>query len=174
MDTSHLSTGVRRSRSRSIWALKKHKLCKCFSVTGSKVRGKRLGASRAEELNSSHTQTRKQGRGEGGEGERVGILVEQNVKTMFWGLNWVFPLRKINLLPLAHSHFHTRTFSHANYFSNFSLLEQQHGSLLTRLLSAATFFFSCPLQSACWWAHQYYQDVGVSSTHAHSLSPGLI
>lgn len=33
----------------------------CFSITGSKGRGKRLGASRADELNSSHTQTRKQG-----------------------------------------------------------------------------------------------------------------
>lgn len=81
----------------------------------------------------------------------------------------MFPLRKINLLPLTYSHFHTRTFLHANYFSSFSLLEQQHGSLLTRLLSAAILFFSCPLQSACWWAHQYYQDVGVSSTHSHSL-----
>lgn len=85
----------------------------CFSVTGSKIRVK-LEASRADELNPSHTQTRKQGWGGGWGWGRVGILVEQNVKTVFWGLNRVFPLRKINLLPLTYSHLHTRTFSHAN------------------------------------------------------------
>lgn len=89
----------------------------------------------------------------------------------YFEAEWVFQLRKINLLPLTYSHFHRRTFSHANYFSSFSLLEQQHGALLTRLLSTAVWFFFFSMSSAtrlmvgrsvlsgCWC--QY--------THTHSL-----